>query len=390
MNRLGQIAGVARRHVDAGSLSGVEWAVLRGGEPWMQGRYGMADATRGQALPDNPIYRIFSMTKPVISAAAMMLVEQGRLRLFDPLVAFLPEFADMQVLQPDGGLQPASLITIEHLLTHRAGFSYGFLPDCPVGALYQQADLRDTGLSLAELVRRIAGLPLAFQPGTEWRYSMATDVLARVLEVVCGQPLPEVLHEMVLSPLGTKDTGYWVAPEQESRIMPMFGKTNLDEVMDYSIEPQTLELADMRRDQPHDNPAYYRGGTGLFSTLPDYLLIARFLQTGLAADGARLLSAKSVQMMWTDRIPAAQKPLMIGPFVLAGYGWGLAGRVMADPAQALVLTEAGECGWAGAGSTFFWIDARNDLVGVVMTQFLGSKIPIGEDFLTAVYQALPE
>ncbi len=388
MNRMDQIAAVAKRHVDAGALSGIEWCILRGGAVWTEGRYGLADGLTSTEMPEIPIYRIFSMTKPVVSAMAMMLVEQGRLRLFDPLAAYLPEFADMQVLQADGSKTPAGLITIEHLLTHRAGFSYGFLADCPVAPLYRAAELRDTRLSLAEFCNRVAAQPLAYQPGTEWRYSVATDVLARVLEVASGQKLPVLLQENILGPLGTQDTGFWVEPAREHRIMPMFGRSNLDDIMAFDAEPQSLQPADMSVDQPHDNPDFYRGGTGLFSTLADYLLIARFLQTGQTQDGSRLLSNKSIEMMWTDRLSPTQKPLKIDAFTFGGYGWGLGGRVMTDPGQAQILTDLGECGWAGAASTFFWLDPKNDLIGVVMTQYLGSKIPIGEDFQTAVYQAL--
>ena len=388
MNRIDRIAEVAKRHVDSGALSGIEWSILRAGDVWTRGRYGLADGINNIPMPERPIYRIFSMTKPVVSAMAMMLVEQGRLRLFDPLAAYLPEFAEMQVLQADGSHAPAGLITIEHLLTHRAGLSYGFLANCPVAPLYRAADLRDTTLSLAEFVARVAEQPLAYEPGTQWRYSVATDVLARVLEVVTGQRLPDLLQEYILGPIGTQDTGFWVDPARTDRIMPMFGRSNLDDIMDFDSAPQILIPADMSKDQPHDNPDFYRGGTGLFSTLADYLLIARFLQTGKTPDGSRLLSEKSVQMMWTDRIPTYQKPLKKDGFTFGGYGWGLAGRVMIDLGQAQFLTETGESGWAGAASTFFWLDPKNDLIGVVMTQYLGSKIPIGEDFQTAVYQAL--
>jgi len=388
MNRMDRIRDVAKRHVDAGALSGVEWCMLRGGTVWTKGSYGLADGLNGTPLPEQPIYRIFSMTKPVVSAVALMLVEQGRLRLFDPLSAYLPEFTDMQVLQMDGNTVPAGLITIEQLLTHRAGLSYGFLANCPVAPLYRAANLRDTDLSLADFCIRVAALPLAYQPGREWRYSVATDVLARVLEVVLEQKLPDILQDYLLGPIGTKDTGFRVDKTRESRLLPMFGRSNLDDIMEFDAATQRLIPADMSADQPHDKPGFYRGGTGLFSTLADYVLIARFLQSGKTADGTRLLSQKMIEMMWRDRIPVSQKPLKIDEFAFGGYGWGLAGRVMSDLGQAQFLTEQGECGWGGAASTFFWIDPKNDLIGVVMTQYLGSKIPIGEDFQTAVYQAL--
>ena len=387
-SRFSRIHNVAKRHVDSGTLSGIEWNIQRGGREWAKGAYGTADADT--AMPDAPIYRIYSMTKPVVSAIAMMLLEQGKLRLFDPLAVHLPQFAAMQVLQADGSLTPAGLITIEHLLTHRAGFSYGFLPDCPVGTLYRSENLRDATVSLEEFTNSIARQPLAFQPGSKWHYSVATDVLGRVLEVVLKKPLSDILNDYIIAPLGLKDTGFMVPEAQRHRLLPMFGKSNIDEIMQYDLAPQSLISASTSFEYPCDDPKFARGGLGLFSTLADYSKIASFLANGFGPDNTRLLSRKSVQMMWTDRIPESQKPMMIGPFVMAGYGWGLAGRVMADMGRAMLPSSVGECGWAGAASTFFWIDPEEDLIGVVMTQYLGSKIPIGEDFMTATYQALDD
>lgn len=389
-DRFSRIKGVAERHVASGALSGIEWNIQKNGREWATGSHGMADGLNGVAMPDQPIYRIYSMTKPVVSAVALMLLEQGRLRLFDPLVAYLPEFAEMQVLQADGSLTPAGMITIEHLFTHRAGFSYGFIPECPVGALYREADLRDAKVSLKDFVKIIATLPLAFQPGTEWRYSVATDVLGRVLEVILQKPLPAIIKEYALDPLGLTDTGFIVPKDQRHRVMPMFGKSNLNELMEFDAEPQVLIAADASFEHPCDDPNFARGGMGLFSTLADYTKIVRFLASGFGPDNTRLLARNTAQMMWQDRIPASQKPMSIGPFVMGGYGWGLAGRVMADMGGAMLPSSIGECGWAGAASTFFWIDPVEDIIGVVMTQYLGSKIPIGEDFMTATYQALED
>lgn len=389
-DRFSHIKAVAERHVSSGALSGIEWNIQKNGREWATGSAGMADGSNNTAMPDAPIYRIYSMTKPVVSAIALMLMEQGKLRLFDPLAAYLPEFAKMQVLQADGSQTRAGMITIEHLFTHRAGFSYGFVPGCPVGALYRKADLRDAKVSLENFCKTIATLPLAFQPGTEWRYSVATDVLGRVLEVILQKPLQAIVAEYVLDPLGLTDTGFMVPKDQRHRVMPMFGKMNLNHLMQFDAEPQTLIPADPTFEHPCDDPNFVRGGMGLLSTLSDYTKIARFLASGLAPDNTRLLARNTMQMMWQDRIPAAQKPIAIGPFVMGGYGWGLAGRVMADMGGAMIPSNLGECGWAGAASTFFWIDPVEDIIGVVMTQYLGSKIPIGEDFMTAVYQALDE
>jgi len=389
-SRFSRIHDVARRHVASGALSGIEWNIQRGGRDWASGAHGLADGLNGLAMPESPIYRIYSMTKPLVSAVTLMLLEQGQIHLFDPLATYLPEFAEMQILHPDGSQTPAGLITIEHLLTHRAGFSYGFLPDCPVAALYRKAGLRDATVSLKDFTSTIAALPLANEPGSKWQYSVATDVLGHVLEVILQKPLPAILSEHLLDPLGVQDTGFMVPPKNRPRLMPMFGKMNMDQSMEFDEAPQALIASDVSYEYPSDNPQFARGGMGLFSTLQDYSKIAGFLASGLCPDNKRLLSSNTVRMMWQDRLPAAQKPMTIGPFVMGGYGWGLAGRVMADMAAAMIPSSIGEYGWAGAASTFFWIDPIEEITGVVMTQYLGSKIPIGEDFMTATYQALDE
>ncbi len=388
MKRLDRIEQVARRYVDAGALPGIEWNILRAGGSFARGRYGQGDPLNGVDMADKPIYRIYSMTKPVVAAIIMMALERGRLNLFDPLAAYLPEFAKMQVLADDGSLVRAAPITIEHLLTHRAGLSYGFLADCPVAALYRDTQMHRGDMDFAEIVDLVATLPLAFQPGSKWQYSVATDVLGRVLEVIEGRRLGDIIADYISTPLGLTDTGFQVPPHAQARIAPVFGKSSINDVKEFATPPQKLIAADMSVEHPHDNPDFRRGGMGLFSTLDDYTLIARFLASGCAADGTRLLSRKSVEMLWTDRIPESQKPLAIGPFVFGGYGFGLGGRVMSNPGAALLPTSMGEHGWAGAASTFFWIDPLEDLIGVVMTQYLGSIIPIGEAFMTATYQAL--
>ena len=236
------------------------------------------------------------------------------------------------------------------------------------------------------MIATIASLPLAFEPGTGWRYSVATDVLARVIEVVEGKPIRQVVAERVIDPLGLADTGFSVA--DPSRLMPMFGNGNLDDIMNFEPGPQKLVPTDVTDMYPCDDPEFGRGGYGLFSTIDDYMQIAEFLSSGRTADGNVLLSRKAVELMWTNRIPAAQMPLMIGPVALAGYGFTLAGRVMLDPGLGFWMTSPGEFGWSGAASTFFLVDPVEDVILVVMSQFLGSKIPLADDMRNAIFSAL--
>ncbi|MCP4070638.1 MAG: beta-lactamase family protein [Hyphomicrobiales bacterium] len=387
--RYKRIDAIARNHVESGHFSGIEWLVVHKGNVWSKGRAGMADALNNIEMPSSPIYRVYSMTKPVISAIALMLMEEGKLRLFDPVAKFLPQLAAMEIIDDQGSARPVKTpILIEHLLTHRAGFSYGFLADCPVGRIYRKSRINDASLSLAGMVEIIAAMPLAFEPGSQWRYSVATDILARVIEIALDQPLPAILKERIFDPLDMGETGFSVPESEQHRIMAVFGKSDLDYLMDFDDKPQTLIAADLTGQYPSNDPAFWRGGYGLFSTIDDYAKLTGFLASGETAQGDPLLSRKTMQLMWTNRIRDNQLPLCVGPVVLPGYGYGLAGRVMIDPGGSLGLTSMGEFGWAGAASTYFWIDREEDLIGITMAQYLGGKIPLGDDIRTAVYQAL--
>jgi CubicO group peptidase (beta-lactamase class C family) len=387
--RVAHVEAVATRHVEAGTYSSVEWLALQEGEGCLRGSVGFADALDGVPLPDQPIYRLYSMTKPVISAIALMLVEEGRLRLYDPVAAYIPGFAKQRIAAEDGSIRPARRsMLVEHLMTHRAGLSYGFLKDCPAAAHYRQTDMRSNVRPLADMVEMISSLPLAFEPGEKWRYSVATDVLARVIEVVEGKGLRQIVDERIIQPLGLKDTGFSVRPSALGRLMPMFGKENLDDLMDFDEGPQKLFRADVNKMYPANDANFARGGYGLFSTIDDYAAIAGFLATGRSPSGYMLLSRMMTRFMWQNRIPESQMPLAIGPVPLPGYGFSLAGRVMVDLGRSLSMTGLGECGWSGAAGTFFWIDPEQKLVGLVMTQYLGSKLALSDEMRTAIYQAI--
>ncbi len=390
--RIQRIEAIANKHVDQGSISGVEWLVKRKGETWAQGSAGFSDAPNQITMPKKPIYRIYSMTKPIVSVVAMMLVEQGKLRLFDPVAAYLPDFAKMTVMNADGKTSAAkSPMIIEHLLTHRAGLSYGFLTGSLVSEFYRSSNINSAKTSLEQAIKSIAGFPLAYEPGTQWQYSVATDVLARVIEVVLERPLQQILNEMIFQPLGMVDTGFMIPEAERPRLMAMFGKSDLNELMNFDDKPQTLIPADLSTQHPIDDPDFCRGGYGLYSTIEDYSRFADFLVSGVSdvsSGGERLLSSKTIELMWTNRIPDSQLPLRIGPIFLAGYGFGLAGRIMMDIGKGYGLTSNGEFGWAGAASTYFWIDHQEDIIGITMAQYLGSKVPLGDDIRNAVYQAL--
>lgn len=382
-----RVADVARRHCDAGAFASIEWLAVRDGREWLRGSVGMADPANGAPLPEKPIYRIYSMTKPVISSIAMMLVEEGLLRLYHPVAAYIPAFAKPQIVSKDGSLRSATrTMLVEHLMSHRSGLSYGFLLDCPAGKLYRESDLRKGAGSLEQMIATIASLPLASEPGEQWRYSVATDVLARIIEIITGKPIQQVVAERITGPLGLTDTGFRAS--DLSRLLPMFGNSNLDNLMDFPAGPQQLTPADVSEGYPADNPAFGRGGYGLFSTIDDYKVIAEYLATGRSPSGDVMLSRKAVELMWSNRVTPGQLPLAIGPAVMPGYGFSLAGRVMLDVGSGYWLTSPGECGWSGAASTFFLIDPKERVIALVMSQYLSSKVPLADDMRNAIYSVL--
>lgn len=391
MSRSDRIGHVAERYVSDRKFSGIEWLVERRGEPIAQGRSGYADWDAKSPIPPQALYRIYSMTKPVVSLMALILIEQGKLRLYDPLPSFNSAFARMNVLLPTGQLQPAVRpILVEDLLTHRAGFTYEFITGCHIAPMYEKAEVSSDGAcSLEEMMARIAALPLAFQPGSHFRYSVATDVLAHVIERAADRTIDELLREHIFDPLGMKDTGYHVAPVARARLMPMYGVADVSEFAPLTPHPHELKRADVEAMYPSDRPGKFRrGGHGLFSTLEDYAKFARLLLDGKAPDGTPIISRKTVEMMRVNRIPADQLPLTIGMNALPGYGWGLGVRVMLDRGKAMSLTSDGELGWAGAASTYFWVDPAERMIGVIMTQYLASMLPLADDMRTAAYQML--
>lgn len=390
MDRREVPAKVAEGYVGRRQFAGIEWHVEQAGATLTSGRVGAAD-TAGTPIPDSAIYRIYSMTKPVVSLMALILVEQGRLRLFDLLPQFNRSFAGLRVLSPNGDLVPAVRpITVEDLLTHRAGFTYEFITGCHIAPGYDAIDVTSDGsITLDEMMERIASQPLAFQPGTQYRYSVCTDVLAHVIERATGERLGDLLCEHLFDPLGMNDTGFFVPDDKRDRLLPMFGIKDIRELSPLNPpEEQLLTPTDVEDTYPSSNPDFVRGGHGLFSTLDDYGKFARMLLDGRSPGGQAVLSRKMLEMMTANRIPPSQLPLKIGINALPGYGWGLGVRVMMDPGQALSLTGAGEFGWAGAASTYFWVDPRELMTGVIMTQYLGSMQPLLDDLRGAAYQLL--
>lgn len=386
-----RLQAVADKYTGSKAYAGIGWRVEKSGTVLAQGTSGTSDEAGKTPLEDDAIYRIYSMTKPIVSVMALILVQRGQLRLSDFVMQYIPAFAATEVLCA-GGVEPQMRpITVEDLLTHRSGVSYDFVPDCPIAKRYMEADLLNAAhYSLAEFADVIAGFPLAFQPGSQWRYSYSTDVLARVIEVASGQPLDELLEQNIFAPLGMADTGFYVPDDKQHRLLPLFGFETLDLSFDLP-PPHELVVLDAESRYP-SRPGHgaLRGGLGLYSTSADYSKFATMLLSGKLADGATLISPAMYQLMLANRIPASQLPLELGPMTFPGYGFNLIGRVMQNLGQAMSLTAVGEFGWEGAAGTYFWVDPENELVGVVMTQFLGTYLPMREEMRAAVYATLNE
>ena len=395
--RLKRIDAHFAGYVADGRLPGWLLTVRRHGRLAHVARAGSRDLEAGLPVTDDTLWRIYSMTKPVTSIAAMILYEEGKLALTDPVSAFIPSFGDVRVYTGGSDLRPVTVPVVEpvriwHLLTHTAGLTYGFHRVHPVDALYRAAGFEwgtPAGLDLAQACDTWAGLPLLFQPGTEWNYSVATDVLGRVIEVASGQRLDEFLAARILRPLGMTQTAFWAEPEAAPRLAALYTRgrdgaaTRLD----------ALGQAALAR------PAMFSGGGGLVSTAADYdrftqMLLQRAGSPAGELDGIRLLSPRTVGYMTRNHLPGGVdletfgRPLYAeSPF--RGVGFGLGFAVVIDPLPGKVVCSAGEISWGGAASTTFWVDQDADLAVSFFTQLLpSSSYPIRPELRQLVYQAL--
>ena len=377
-----------RSEVEGQFLPCVSTALLRDREVVDRFRYGMADREAGVALRYDHIFRMFSSTKLVTSCAVMMLVEAGRIGLDDPVEAYLPELGALQVLRPGavdvGDTEPAQRsITIRHLMSHTAGLSYGlFDPGTTLYAAYRQSGVRDPHRSLADMISRLATLPLSFQPGTQWEYSVATDVLGRLVEVVVGKPFGAVLSERIFEPLGMVDTAFHVTAAKRDRLAALYEGVDLAD----PTRPGLIRVDDKPYPGAYLEPtARESGGGGLVSTLDDSV---RLLQ-GLMPGGPTLLSAGTIATMFANQLPARLCVQFPGQprFENRAFGLGSAATIGAIPGEPAATT--GEVGWGGLAGTIWWINPRLGIAAVLMTQrYFGFGNPYAAEFKRQAYRAL--
>lgn len=397
--RLARIRPAIEKHVGETKIAGALTLVARRGELAHLECVGLMDRENNKPMRADTIFRLFSMTKPIISVALMMLHEKGHLQLFHPISRFIPAFRDLKVYAGQGESgQLADLereVTVRDLLTHTSGLTYHFLVNGPVEEMYRKARV-NSEKPLAEFVDDLLRLPLAFQPGTAWRYSYACDVLAYLIEVITGQPIDVYLRENLFDPLGMVDTGYYVPQEKLERFAAQYGSGNIRQP-DMTVIKWYGDAAagvndlisgpgDSLESKPHN---VLRGGTGLVSTALDYLRFCQMLLNMGELDGVRLLGRKTVELMTTNHLAPELMPIEVGGVYLLGYGWGLGVRVLVDVAQSQITGSEGEYGWAGAAGTYFWIDPKEEFIGIQMAQFQpGAYHQIRQDFRVMAYQAI--
>lgn len=384
-DRLGRIDDLLHRYVDDGRVPGWSVLVSRHGEPVHVARGGLRDIEAGTRVESDTIFRIYSMTKPVTSVAAMMLYEQGAFELTDPIAQWLPEFADMRVWDGGSDLKPKTVPALEpirvwHLLTHTSGLTYGFHHAHPVDALYRAAGYEwsaPPSVDLAGASEAFASMPLLFQPGREWNYSVSTDVLGRLVEVVSGQSLDVFFAQHIFAPLDMTDTGFGGADPARTAALYTPGLVRNDVLGDSVL-----------------NPSWLSGGGGLTSTLADYHRFTEMLRGRGRLGEVRLLGDRTVRYMATNHLPGGADLVAFGRPLFAetpfdGVGFGLGFSVTLDPAATHTLCSRGEFAWGGAASTAFWVDPVEDITVVFMTQLLpSSTYPIRSQLRQLVYAAL--
>ncbi len=400
-SRLARIRPVLQRYVDHAGYGGFVTRVVRRGQLVHAERVGWQDREAGVAMADDTLFRIYSMTKPIIYSALMTLYEEGRFQLVDPVAKFLPAFGATKVMEPGGKLVDQHALRpmqVRDLMTHTSGLSYDFLDDYPIAEQYRQAKLmHDPTRTLEALIAELATIPLAFHPGTKWHYSLGTDVAAHLIEVISGRPLGDFLAERLFGPLGMRETAFGIQQEKRRRLAAMYGHPDLlAEGMTITQLVGHFARGDRARREvantyPVDAPdVFQRGGLGLYSTADDYVAFARMLLDGKAADGTRILGRKTLELMHTNHLAPALLPYELAGAPIPGWGFGLGSRVAMDIGQMGVSGTSGEFGWAGAAKTYYWVDPREQLVGVLMTQFMiGFDLP-ENDFRALVYQAIDD
>ena len=393
--RLGRIdEHLTRSYIEPGKIAGCLVAVARRGELAHLSCLGYADRERQRPVAEDTVWRLYSMTKPITGVALMTLYERGRFQLGDPVERFIPSWRGMQVGQrgEDGTTQlvdPHRPVTVRDVMMHTSGLGYGPAnADLDLGnaGARGQAPVIQRGQSIEELVERLAGGPLRFHPGTHWLYSFGTDVCARLVEIISGQPFDEYLQAELFEPLGMVDTGFFVPDGAIDRFAANYGRNSSKEL---------VLIDDPERSSYRQPPTFLSGGGGLVSTAADYLRFCQMLVNGGELEGRRILGRKTIELMTVNHLPGGGQlsqfalPGGYGEVGFEGMGFGLTMAVGLGPTATQVIGSSGEFMWGGAASTTFWVDPAEDLVLVFMTQLMPSgTFNFGGQLKTLVYPAI--
>jgi CubicO group peptidase (beta-lactamase class C family) len=387
--RLARIPRFLETQMAAGALPGALTLVWRDGRVAHQSLVGAVDLGRGIAMREDAIFRLYSMTKPVTAVALLMLLEEGRIALDDAAAKFIPEFATLKLAD---GSAPKRAITVLDLLRHTAGFTYGFHNRTPIDATYRAQKIAemDTEGGLTAMIGQLEKLPLEYSPGEAWIYSVATDVVGRLVEIVSGQPYADFVRRRILAPLKMSDTDFLVPQAKQDRFVPC-----------YVLKEGRLDLFDDAQGSKFlSPPALQSGGGGLVGTAADYLRFCRMLLNKGELDGVRLLSPKTVALMITNHLPGGKEIAELSPaadaFNESGYRgvcFGLGVAVTLDPARMGIPGTAGEFAWGGMASTAFFVDPRENMVVIFMTQVIADtarRVRLRRDLRTLIYGAMTE
>jgi CubicO group peptidase (beta-lactamase class C family) len=389
-------------YIDAGRFPGTQLLVYRRGKMVHSTVQGLADVERKTPVKDDTIFRIYSMTKPITSVAFMMLFEEGRVALDEPVHKYIPEWKNLGVFA--AGTAPAFLtrpasrpMLIVDLLRHTSGLTYGFQQRSNVDAAYREKKIAEAG-TLQSMIEELAKIPLEFSPGDAWNYSVSTDVLGYLIGKISGQPFEQFLKERIFDPLGMGDTGFHVPAEKAHRLAACYSADPPGQVTFHATERKgTLTLQDDPAKSPFlSPPSFVSGGGGLCSTAADYLTFCRALINGGELGGVRLLGPKTLKLMTSNHLPGgvdlpALSRSLFSEASYNGIGFGLGFAVTMDPAKTLIPGSPGEYNWGGAATTSFWIDPAEELITIFMTQVLpSSAYPVRRELRTMVYAAITD
>jgi CubicO group peptidase (beta-lactamase class C family) len=385
--RLGRISALGQRYLSEGKLAGIVTLVARQGKVVHYEALGKQDLKTGAPMAKDTLFRIYSMSKPITAVAAMILYEEGKFQLRDPVSKFVPELKGLKVMKDGVEVAASSEMTMQQLLSHTAGLSYGFNQADAVDQRYQAEGVLLGAKDISDFITRLAKVPLRYEPGSRWHYSVAVDVTGAVVEKLSGQRFDRFLKARIFDPLKMEDT-FFDVPEAK---LARFGTNH-----NWNAKESKLEVAPVPNYPLYRNTTFFSGGGGLVSTAMDYMRFCEMMRNGGELDGARILSPKTVELMTMNHLPAMVKagtgadapPPNLG--MSAGSGFGLGFAVITDVPATGVVGSRGEYNWSGAAGTTFWIDPVEDIVGVAMIQLMSSPWPLRAEMKALTYQAVNE